>query len=95
MTISRLRSTVLLQVEVYGYLIEKVVIFKYMDFWISFNLSWTKHVEITCYEFLDICIQHLHCIAHQIQSMYKPQVLPILDNASVRLEEIMPRIKKE
>ena len=48
MTVSRLRSTIPLQVEVNGHQIEEVVTFKYLDVWISSDLSWTKHIEITC-----------------------------------------------
>ena len=98
MTTSRLGSTTPLQVEVNGYQLEEAVIFKYLGAWISSDLSWTKHIEITCSKakwVLGYCTEHLHRIVNLTPSFLYTnprQVLPILDYASVVWE---PHLKKD
>ena len=97
MTISRLRSTIPLQVEVNGHQIEEVITFKYLGVWISSDLSWTKHIEITCSKARRV-LGYMYrtfapyCEPDTIISLYKSQVLPILDYASVVWE---PHLKKD
>ena len=97
MTISRLRSTIPLQVEVNGHQIEEVVTFKYLGVWISSDLSWTKHIEITCSKARRV-LRYMYrtfapyCEPDTIISLYKSQVLPTLDHASVVWE---PHVKKD
>ena len=97
MTISRLRSTIPLQVEINGHQIEEVITFKYLGVWISSDLSWTKHIEITCSKARRV-LGYMYrtfapyCEPDTIISLYKSQVLPILDYASVVWE---PHLKKD
>ena len=77
------------QVEVDGHQIEEVVTFKYLGVWISSGLSWTKHIEITCskarrvlgymYRMFAPYCEPDTIISLYIISLYKSQVLPILD----------------
>ena len=93
MTVSRLALTIPLQVEVNGHQIT----FKYLGVWISSDLSWTKHIETTCSKARRVLGYMYrtfapHCESDTIISLYKSQVLPILDYASVVWE---PHLKKD
>ena len=94
MTVSRLRSTVPLQVEVNGHQIEEVVTFKYLGVWISSDLSWTKHIEITCSKARQVLgyMYRTFALYCEPNTIYKSQVLPIRDYASVVWE---PHLKKD
>ena len=74
-------------------MLSEVVTFKYL---ISSDLSWTKHIEITCSKVRRV-LGYMYrtfapyCELDTIISLYKSQVLPILDYASVIWE---PHLKK-
>ena len=97
MTISRLRSTIPLQVEVNRHLLEEVVTFKYLGLWISSDLSWTKHIEITCSKARRVLAYMYgtfapYCEPDTTISLHKSQVLSIQDYASGVWE---PHLKKD
>lgn len=82
MTISRQRLTIPLQVKVNGHQIEEVESFKYLGVWISSDLSWTKHIKITCSKARRV-LGYMYrtfapyCEPATIICLYKSQVLPI------------------
>ena len=79
MAVSRLRSAIPLEVEVDGHQIE--ITFKYLGVWISSDLSWTKHIEITCSKATQV-LGYMYrtfapyCEPDTIISLYKSQSSP-------------------
>ena len=97
MTISRARAIIPLQIYINGFLIEEVQHFKYLGVWISSDLTWTKHIEIVSCKARRV-LGYMYrtfapyCDSHTIISLYKSQVLPLLDYASVVWD---PHLKKD
>ena len=93
MIISRLRSTIPLQVEAS----KEVVTFKYLGGWISCDLSILKLHTPKPDEFWDTWYMYRtfapYCTPDTIISLYKSQVLPIIDYASVVWEPHMKKFK--
>ena len=77
--------------------LDQVAHFKYLGVWISDDLSWSKHVSaISCKarRLLGFIFRTFspHCSPETIITLYKAQVLPILDYACIVWD---PHLKKD
>ena len=97
MFISRSRSFNFPPLLLNGSKLEKVSHFKYIGVWISDDLSWSKHIESICskscrtlgyiFRTFSPC-----CEPEAVLSLYKSQVLPVLEYACVVWN---PHLKKD